>query len=64
LAKEAEPNMHDEEARQREATERAANELSYALERMREKGRNDLAALLEAGEISVIEAFTRLHGRC
>ena len=56
--------MHGEEARQREAAERAANELAYALERMREKGRNDLAALLEAGEISAIEAFTRLHGRC
>jgi hypothetical protein len=46
--------MHDEEARQREAAERAANELAYALERMREKGRNDLAALLEAGEISAM----------
>ena len=38
-------------------------ELEYALARMREKGREDLVALLESGEITPNEAFVRLHSR-
>ena len=43
--------------------EQAAAELAYARERLREKGREDLIALLETGEITVNEAFIRLHRR-
>jgi uncharacterized protein YhaN len=52
-----------EQRREAELAEQAAEELKYALDRMRKKGRRDLAALLEAGEISVSEAFVRLHSR-
>jgi uncharacterized protein YhaN len=52
-----------EQRREAELAEQAAKELEYALDRMRKKGRRDLAALLEAGEISVNEAFVRLHSR-
>jgi hypothetical protein len=43
--------------------ERAALERAYAIERAREKGRDDLAELLEAGTIGAGEAFFRLHAR-
>lgn len=38
-------------------------EIAYAVSRTRALGRPDLAELLEAGEISAMEAFIRLHTR-
>jgi hypothetical protein len=52
-----------DEVRQREEAEQRAKERAYALERVRAKGRRDLAELLEAGRITAIEAFTRLYGQ-
>ena len=43
--------------------ELGAEELAYALQRLREKGRPDLVALLKGGQIRVDEAFVRLHSR-
>jgi hypothetical protein len=52
-----------EQARQQRDAELAEAERIYAIAPAREKGRQDLAALLEAAEISAGEAFVRLHGR-
>ena len=52
-----------EQERQRRDAERSALERDLALQRAREFGRDDLAELLEAGEISAGEAFFRLHAR-
>ena len=54
---------HIEQERKRRDAELAAAECAYAIDRTREKDRDDLAALLEAGEISAGEAFFRLHAR-
>ena len=51
-----------EETKRREA-ELAEAERVYAISRAYQKGRPDLAARLEAGRISVTEAFVRLHTR-
>jgi hypothetical protein len=56
--------IKSDEVRQRdEAEQRHADELAYALERVRSMGRCDLAELLEAGRITSIDAFTRLYSR-
>ena len=52
-----------EQERKRRDAELAEAERAYAISRTREKGRDDLAAFLEAGEISAGEAFFRLHAR-
>ena len=52
-----------QEQRQRRDAERAEAERGYAIERTRAKGREDLAAPLEAGEIGPGELFMRLHAR-
>ena len=52
-----------EQERQRRDAERAELERDLALRRTREKGRDDLAEMLEAGEITTGEAFFRLHAR-
>jgi len=53
-----------EQERERRDAELAEVERAYAISRTREKGRDDLAALLEAGEIAAGEALIRLHSRC
>jgi hypothetical protein len=52
-----------EQHRARRDAERAALERDLAINRTRKRGRDDLAELLEAGEISAGEAFFRLHAR-
>jgi hypothetical protein len=52
-----------EQERKRRDAERVEAERAYAIERTRENGRDDLAALLEASKISAGEAFFRLHAR-
>ena len=52
-----------EEFHRRRDAERTELERDLALQRARELGREDLAELLEAGQISAGEAFFRLHAR-
>jgi hypothetical protein len=52
-----------QEQRRRRDAELTEAERAYAIGRTREKGRDDLASLLEAGQISAGEAFFRLHAR-